>query len=86
MIAAISSGFGSASGPLDVELSLAGSYVVIDAASQLLANLQVRVWLDASSDGGAGGPVQQSTILGTFVFDPSRMPLMIIEVSVSNSF
>ena len=58
MIAAISSGFGSASGSLDEKLCFAGTNEVVNTTGQLFANLKVRVRLNTSSDGGASGSVQ----------------------------
>jgi hypothetical protein len=87
MIATIRSGFRCTSSSLDVELCFACSNKVIGAAGQLLANLQGRVSLDASSDGSAGSSVHQSTVLGrlnSFVFDPSRMSFVLVKVSVSD--
>lgn len=86
MVVAIRGSFRSASGSFDVELWLTSTDQVVDAAGELFANLQVRLRLDASSDRSAGSSVQQSAVLGGLysVFDPSRMPLMVVKVSVSN--
>jgi hypothetical protein len=76
VIAAIRRSFCSTGGSF--ELWPAASNKIIDAAGQLLANLNAR--LNTRSDRSASSSVKQPAILGSFIFYPS---LLIIKVSIS---